>query len=142
MADRAPSLGALLRRLKLPPRPGGTRNAAPAVAVPAPAAPADPKSRALISWIDEHEQARAREKLRQQGRDEVLRALLLGKLKVRNVVTGDWFKIPSPWTDADVEQWDFSREQVANSVAPADRLPPTEDSPLAHLAQLNAIQEI
>lgn len=142
MADRAPSLGVLLRRLKLPPRPGGTRNAAAAVAVPAPAAPADPKSRALISWIDEHEQARAREKLRQQGRDEVLRALLLGKLKVRNVVTGGWFKIPSPWTDADVERWGVTRETLAETMAPAAGLPPVDDSPIAHLARLNAIKEL
>jgi hypothetical protein len=141
MADRAPSFGVLLRRLKLPPRPCGVRNVAHAAAVSAPT-PGDPKSRALVSWIDGHEEARAREKLRQQGRNEILRALMLGKLKVRNVVTGDWFHISSPWTDADVERWDVTRETLAQTVAPADGLPPADDSLLADLARLDAIRSL
>ena len=135
MADRAPSLGVLLRRLNLPPRPGVARYVAPAAAVPA-----DPKARALVSWIGEHEEARAREQLRQQGRAEILRALLLGTLKVRNIVVGDWFHIPSPWTDADAERWGVTRETLADAMAPAGGLPAVEDSPLADLARLNAIK--
>lgn len=75
----------------------------------------EPRSRsdALVAWIDENQARRERETLRAQGRNQVLHALLRGTLQVRNPATGQWIKVPSPWTDADQQQWGMTREQIA-----------------------------
>ena len=102
----------------------------------------DPKARALVAWIDDNQERCAREDLREQGRNEVVRALLKGDLKIRNAITGDWFEIPSPWTDADAEHWGITREQLAESTIPMASLPPKEDMALAGIARLEAIRDL
>jgi len=103
---------------------------------------ADPGAAALVAWIDEDRERRTREDLREQGRNQVVHALLKGDLKIRNVVTGAWMHIPSPWTDADVERWGVTREQLAEATIPHRGLPPDSDGATAALARLDALRSL
>lgn len=102
----------------------------------------EPRSRsdALVAWIDEDQARREREALRAQGRNEVLHALLRGTLQIRNPATGEWIKIPSPWTDADEQQWGMTREQIAQLAVSYEGLPPEDDSAAVALAGLEALR--
>lgn len=104
----------------------------------------EPRSRsdALVAWIDEAQARRQREKLRAQGRNEVIHALLRGTLQVRNPVTGELVKIPSPWTDTDQQQWGMTREQIAQLAISYEGLPPEDDSATVALARLEALRSV
>jgi hypothetical protein len=106
------------------------------------ATPTGPKAAALLDWIDEDRARRDREALRDQGRNEVLRALLLGTLKIRNQLTGEWIGIPSPWTDAEAERWQVTREQFADLCVSPSGLPPESDSGAAALARIQALRTV
>ncbi len=103
---------------------------------------ADPRAAAVVAWIDEDRERRAREDLREQGRNQMVRALLKGELKIRDVVTGAWMHIPSPWTDADVERWGVTREQLAEMTISHRGLPPDSDGAAAALARLDALRSL
>jgi len=100
------------------------------------------KATALLAWIDEDRARRDREALRDQGRNEVLRALLLGSLKIRNELTGEWIDIPSPWADAEAERWQVTREQFADLCVSPSGLPPGSDSGAAALARIQALRSM
>lgn len=99
-----------------------------------------PRAAEIVAWIDENQARRERETLRAQGRNQVLHALLRGTLQVRNPATGEWIKIPSPWTDNDQQQWGMTREQIAQLTISYEGLPPDDDSTAAALARLEALR--
>lgn len=97
---------------------------------------------AIVAWIDENQARRQRETLRAQGRNQVLHALLRGTLQIRNPATGEWIKIPSPWTDTDQQQWGMTREQIAQLAISYEGLPPDDDSTAVALARLEALRSV
>lgn len=88
-----------------------------------------PRAAEIVAWIDENQARRERETLRAQGRNQV-----------RNPATGEWIKIPSPWTDNDQQQWGMTREQIAQLTISYEGLPPDDDSTAAALARLEALR--
>jgi hypothetical protein len=95
----------------------------------------------VVAWIDEDRARRERNHYREQGRNEVLQALVTGKLQIQNPVTGEWIPVPTPWAEGDPNLFGVTAQQVAEMVVSYHGLPPADDAHGASLDRLQAIRE-